>query len=63
MRIGQAPRVHVRALDTSGEMRGTGEPMVRTAAPALAAAVFTANGTRLREMPFGRGLTAGSAAG
>ena len=52
MRMGQVPRIHVRALETAAEVRGIGEPMVPPAAPALAAAIFAATGTRLREMPF-----------
>ncbi len=56
MRMGQAPRVHVRALGTSDEVRGIGEPMVPPAAPALAAAIRAATGKRLREMPFRKAM-------
>jgi len=56
MRMEQAPRVHVRALGTSEEVRGIGEPMVPPAAPALAAAVYAATGTRLRAMPFRKAM-------
>jgi isoquinoline 1-oxidoreductase beta subunit len=56
MRIGQAPRVHVLALEGGEPVRGIGEPMVPPAAPALAAAVFAATGERLREMPFRKAM-------
>ena len=54
LRMWQTPRVEVRALGTTGEIRGAGEPGLPAAAPALAAAIFAATGTRLREMPFAR---------
>ncbi len=56
LRMWQTPQVEVRALGTTGEIRGAGEPGLPAAAPALAAAIFAATGTRLREMPFARHL-------
>ena len=54
LRQHQVPPVQVRALETTDEIRGAGEPSVPPAAPALAAALFAATGQRLREMPFSR---------
>ncbi|MEM6487985.1 MAG: molybdopterin cofactor-binding domain-containing protein [Pseudomonadota bacterium] len=52
LRIDQVPTVEVRLLETGARLRGLGEPGTPPAAPALAAAVFAATGTRLRAMPF-----------
>lgn len=52
MRIWQVPEIIVRGLETGEAVKGVGEPPVPPAAPALAAAIFAATGTRLREMPF-----------
>lgn len=54
MRMYQCPRIEVRALENDAHIRGIGEPPVPPAAPALAAAIFDATGTRLREMPFNK---------
>ncbi len=52
------PQVMVRGLENGDHVRGIGEPPVPPAAPpALAAAIFDATGTRLREMPFARQVT------
>ncbi|MCK0167724.1 molybdopterin-dependent oxidoreductase [Jannaschia sp. S6380] len=56
LRLWQTPRVEVRALGTTGDIRGAGEPGLPAAAPALADAIFAATGTRLREMPFVRAM-------
>ncbi|MFO7921758.1 MAG: molybdopterin cofactor-binding domain-containing protein [Nioella sp.] len=56
MRIWQAPRIAVRAVELGGPVRGIGEPPVPPAAPALANAIFAATGQRLREMPFVRAM-------
>lgn len=56
LRLWQTPQVEVRALGTTGEIRGAGEPGVPPAAPALADAIFAATGTRPREMPFARSV-------
>lgn len=54
MRLHQCPRIEVRALQTTDEVRGIGEPPVPPAAPALANAIFAATGQRIRELPLGR---------
>ncbi|MDV7141330.1 molybdopterin cofactor-binding domain-containing protein [Tropicimonas sp. TH_r6] len=54
MRMHQCPEIFVKGLETAPKVRGIGEPPVPPAAPALAAAIFDATGTRLREMPFNR---------
>jgi isoquinoline 1-oxidoreductase beta subunit len=54
MRLHECPEIEVRGLETASKIRGIGEPPVPPAAPALANAIFTATGTRLREMPFDR---------
>jgi isoquinoline 1-oxidoreductase beta subunit len=54
MRLYQAPRIEVRALTNTNEIRGIGEPSVPPAAPALANAIFAATGSRIREMPFNK---------
>ena len=57
LRLHQAPEIVVRGLENGPHVRGIGEPPVPPAAPALAAAIFDATGTRLREMPFARTLS------
>ena len=57
MRIWQAPRIAVRAVEMDTRTRGIGEPPVPPAAPALANAIFAATGQRLREMPFNKTVT------
>jgi isoquinoline 1-oxidoreductase beta subunit len=52
LRIDRCPEILVRGLETTGEVRGIGEPPVPPAAPALANAIFAATGTRLTSMPF-----------
>jgi len=52
LRLRQAPRIVVRALETGSAIRGIGEPPVPPAAPALANAIFAATGQRLRELPL-----------
>lgn len=52
LRIDQVPKVEVRALENNSRIRGIGEPPVPPAAPALAGAIYSATGQRLREMPF-----------
>ncbi|MFP4570664.1 molybdopterin cofactor-binding domain-containing protein [Rhodosalinus sp.] len=57
LRLPQVPRViEARALETTEEIRGIGEPPVPPAAPALANAIFAATGQRLREMPFSKSV-------
>lgn len=52
LRLGQAPRIVVRALESERRIRGIGEPPVPPAAPALANAIFAATGQRVRELPM-----------
>ena len=52
MRMHQCPVIEVRGLENNPAIRGVGEPPVPPAAPALANAIFSATGTRLRDMPF-----------
>jgi isoquinoline 1-oxidoreductase beta subunit len=54
LRLYQAPAIEVRGLENGDKVLGVGEPPVPPAAPALAAAIFAATGTRLREMPFSK---------
>ena len=56
LRLGETPQVEVRALGTTGDIRGAGEPALPPAAPALADAIFAATGARPREMPFARSV-------
>lgn len=57
LRLNQCPEIAVRGLENGESVRGIGEPPVPPAAPALAAAIFAATGTRLREMPFSKAVT------
>ena len=54
MRLYQCPDIEVRGLEISRKIRGIGEPPVPPAAAALANAIFSATGLRLREMPFSK---------
>jgi isoquinoline 1-oxidoreductase beta subunit len=58
MRLRQAPRIVVRAVDADGAMgsaiKGVGEPPVPPAAPALANAIFAATGKRIRTLPLNK---------
>lgn len=57
MRLYQCPVIEVQGLAHGAKVRGSGEPPVPPAAPALANAIFAATGVRLREMPFSRQIT------
>ena len=52
LRLYQTPQISVRGLELGARVRGIGEPPVPPAAPALANAIFSLTGKRLREMPF-----------
>lgn len=54
MRLNQTPEIVVQALETTGEVKGIGEPSVPPAAPALANAIFAATGKRVRELPLSK---------
>lgn len=52
LRLNQTPQVVTKALQTTGRIKGIGEPGVPPAAPALANAIFAATGKRIRELPL-----------
>ena len=52
MRLYQTPRIHVKFLNNSENIRGIGEPGVPPAAPALANAIYAATGKRIRQLPL-----------
>lgn len=52
LRLYQAPQIVAKALQTTGRIKGIGEPGVPPAAPALANAIFAATGQRIRELPL-----------
>ncbi len=54
LRLKQTPLITVRAVPSTGPVRGVGEPPVPPAAPALANAIFAATGNRVRELPLSR---------
>src|SRR5262245_55291741 len=54
LRLYQTPQIAVRALETTAELRGIGEPCVPPAPPALANAIFAATGRRIRELPLNK---------
>ncbi|MEZ1315014.1 molybdopterin-dependent oxidoreductase [Pseudomonas fluorescens] len=47
-------RVHVRVVESGGKMGGIGEPPLPAVAPAVANAVATLTGQRIRSMPLSR---------
>ncbi|WP_166417228.1 xanthine dehydrogenase family protein molybdopterin-binding subunit [Cochlodiniinecator piscidefendens] len=54
MRLYQCPKIEVRGLELGDKVRGIGEPPVPPAAPALANAIFSATGQRIRELPLNK---------
>ncbi len=56
LRIDQAPRVEVYQIDSTEAPGGIGEAGTAATAPALANAIFSATGKRLRKIPFGIAL-------
>ena len=56
LRLNRCPVIETRALQTTGAVRGAGEPAVPPAAPALANAIFAATGRRIRELPLARSV-------
>jgi isoquinoline 1-oxidoreductase beta subunit len=52
LRMYQSPQIVTKALQTTGRIKGIGEPGVPPAAPALANAIFAATGQRIRELPL-----------
>jgi isoquinoline 1-oxidoreductase beta subunit len=56
LRIDQAPNIEVHIVPSSENPCGMGEPGVPPLAPAIANAVFSATGKRLRRLPIGNTL-------
>ena len=54
VRMRQSPRIVVQVLQGGGPIRGVGETGVPPAAPALANAIFSATGRRIRELPLSK---------
>ena len=54
IRMRQAPAIEVKILENGDQIRGIGEPATPPAAPALANAIFAANGNRIRELPLNK---------
>lgn len=52
IRINEVPEIEVHILAEGGKIKGVGEPGVPPLAPALANAIFSATGKRIRKMPF-----------
>lgn len=52
MRMFQTPEIDVHIMESNAPPTGVGEPGLPPAAPALANAIFAANGIRMRKMPF-----------
>ncbi|PSL19700.1 xanthine dehydrogenase family protein molybdopterin-binding subunit [Shimia abyssi] len=52
LRLYQCPEIEVRALENGAKIRGAGEPPVPPAAPALANAIYSATGQRIRSLPL-----------
>ncbi len=57
-RFKDAPKVEVELIDRKDQKSmGAGETPIMALAPAVANAIFNANGKRLRNLPLGRGLS------
>jgi isoquinoline 1-oxidoreductase beta subunit len=54
MRMNQCPEIEVRILEASGKMGGAGEPGTPPSLPALANAIFSATGKRIRQLPLSK---------
>lgn len=52
MRLYQTPNIVTKVLQNQTKIRGAGEPALPPAAPALANAIFSATGKRIRELPL-----------
>lgn len=52
LRINEIPPIEVHILTEGGTVKGVGEPGLPPVAPALANAIFSATGIRLRSLPF-----------
>lgn len=56
LRTNETPVMDITLVDSNEKPGGTGEPSTSLIAPAVANAVFTATGKRLRSMPFAKAL-------
>jgi len=56
LRTTEAPEMDITLVDSTEKPGGTGEPSTSLIAPAVANAVFTATGKRMRSMPFAKAL-------
>jgi isoquinoline 1-oxidoreductase beta subunit len=54
LRLADTPKIEVHFVGSGGPLGGLGEPATPPAAPALANAVFSASGRRVRDLPIGR---------
>ena len=52
VRMAESPRINVAIMASNGSVGGVGEPGTPPIAPAVANAIFSAVGQRVREMPF-----------
>jgi isoquinoline 1-oxidoreductase beta subunit len=56
LRTNETPVMDITLVESNEKPGGTGEPSTSLIAPAVANAVFTATGKRLRSMPFAKAL-------
>ena len=56
LRTTETPEMDITLVDSTEKPGGTGEPSTSLIAPAVANAVFTATGKRMRSMPFAKAL-------
>ena len=52
VRIDQVPDIETHVINGGGPIGGAGEPGTPAVAPALANAIFSATGTRIRQLPI-----------
>jgi len=62
VRLADCPEIEVHILESNGPLGGAGEPGVPPTAPAVANAIFAANGTRIRDLPIKNHTLTASAA-
>jgi len=51
VRLAQCPQIEVHLITNDSPLGGAGEPGVPPVAPAIANAIYSANGMRIRELP------------
>jgi isoquinoline 1-oxidoreductase beta subunit len=56
LRTNETPKMDITLVESNEKPGGTGEPSTSLIAPAVANAIFTATGKRLRSMPFAKAL-------